>query len=176
MGGSLSSNLDAPGGLGGSLSFDTHSILTFEGQAYTNFLALTAADAANAVFAANLSAVPEIGSDWSVSFGARTFSGAATVGVAFSTDGVNYTNAGSAVLSNLDTLYSLNLSALSSDTAYVRFSFAAPAAGGVGQAFIDNVAINATLAVIPEPGTALLCGLGMLGLALAGRRGTGSRA
>ena len=175
VGGSLSSNLGAPGGLGGSLDFDTHSILAFEGQAYTNFLALTAADAASAVFAANLSAVPELGSDWSVSFGARTFSGAGTVGIAFSTDGVIYTNAGSAILSSLDTLYSLNLSAIASDTAFVRFDFAAPAAGGVGQAFIDNIAINANLVPIPEPGTVLLYGFGMIALAFAGRRSRDSR-
>lgn len=170
VGGSLSSNLDAPGGLGGSLSFDTHSILAFEGQAYTNFLALTATDAANVVFAANLSAVPELGSDWSVSFGARTFSGAGSIGISFSTDGVNYTNAGTAALSTLDTLYSVALGAVASDFAYVKFDFSAPGAGGAGQAFVDNVAINANLAAIPEPGSALLLGLGVLGLAAAGRR------
>jgi hypothetical protein len=176
VGGSLSSNLGAPGGLGGSLEFDTHSILAFEGQAYTNFLALTAADLSSAVFAANLSAVPELGSDWSVSFGARTFSGAGAIGIAFSTDGVNYTNLGSTIISSLDTLYSVNLSAIASDTAFVRFDFAAPGAGGVGQAFIDNIAINANLVPIPEPGTVLLYGFGMIGLAFAGRRGRNSRA
>jgi hypothetical protein len=169
-GGSLNSNLDAPGGLGGSLDFDTFSILTFEGQAFANSLALTAADAASAVFAANLSSVPEIGSDWSISFGARTFSGAGSVGIAFSTDGSSYTNVGSVILSSLDTLYSVNLGAISSDTAFIKLAFEAPAGGGVGQAFIDNVAVNATLSAIPEPSTALLCGLGMLGLGAAGRR------
>ncbi len=176
VGGSLSSNLDAPGGLGGSLSFDTHSILAFEGQAYTNFLALTATDAANVVFAANLSAVPETGSNWSVSFGARTFSGAGSVGIAFSTDGISYTSAGSVALSTLDTLYSVTLGAAASDLAFVKLSLAAPGAGGAGQAFIDNVAVNATLSAIPEPGTALLCGLGMAGLGIAGRRRAIARA
>ena len=174
--GSLNSNLGAPGGLGGSLDFDTHSILAFEGQAYTNFLAMTAPGVADIVFAANLSAVPETGSDWSVSFGARTYAGAGSVGIAFSTDGVSYTSAGSAVLSTLDTLYSVTLGALASDTAFVKFSFSAPAAGGDGQAFIDNVAVNATVSAIPEPGTALLCGLGMIGLGLAGRRHPVARA
>ena len=170
VGGSLSSNLDAPGGLGGSLSFDTFSIVSSEGQAYANSLALTAAGAASAVFAANLSSVPETGNDWSISFGARTFSGAGSVGIAFSTDGTSYANVGSVILSNLDTLFSVNLGAIASDIAFVKLAFDAPAAGGAGQAFVDNVAINATLTVVPEPGTALLCGLGMLGLGLAGRR------
>ena len=176
VGGSLSSNLGAPGGLGGSLDFDTHSILAFEGQAYTNFLALTATNIANIVFGANLSSVPETGSDWSLSFGARTFSGAGSVGVAFSTDGVSYTSAGSVVLSSLDTLYSVTLGAIASDAAFVKLSFSAPAAGGVGQAFIDNVAVNATVSAIPEPATALLCGLGMIGLGIAGRRHSVARA
>jgi hypothetical protein len=137
---------------------------------------MTAANVASIVFAANLSSVPEIGSNWSVSFGARTFSGAATVGIDFSSDGVNYSSVGSVILSSLDTLYTTNLAAIAGDTAFVKFNFAAPGAGGVGQAFIDNVAVDATLSLVPEPGTALLCGIGMIGLGIAGRRRSVARA
>jgi hypothetical protein len=167
VGGSLSSNIGAPGG---SLDFDTWSIVQNEGQLYANSLALTGAGAASAVFGADLSALTSIGSDWVLTFGARTFSGVSELGIDFSTDGVAYTSLGTVALTNLDTLYSVNLGAASSETGFVRFDFVTPGTGGAGQQFIDNVAINANVALVPEPGTALLCGLGMIGLGIAGRR------
>jgi hypothetical protein len=163
---SLSSNLNAPVAGGGPVPFDSHTILQAEGQDFANLLSMIATTPLSVVFEVDLSSVPEFGSDWSVSFGGKTSSGTSAVGIEFSTDGLNYTSFGSVNLSSVDAPFSVNLGAGASDLAFVRFNFS-PA--GVDRPFIDNVAINATTA-IPEPGTALLCGLGLVGLALAGRR------
>jgi hypothetical protein len=169
VGGSLASNISAPGG---SLDFDSWATVQNEGQVYANSLALTGVGAASAVFEATLSALAATGSNWVLTFGARTFTGVSELGIDFSTDGATYTSLGTVALTNLDTPYSVNLGAASSPTGFVRFDFVTPGAGGDGQQFIDNVAINANVAAIPEPGTAFLFGLGMLGLAVTGRRRT----
>jgi hypothetical protein len=45
---------------------------------------------------------------------------------------------------------------------------------GINQPLIDNVALNASLAV-PEPSTALLGSLGLVGLVIAGRKRNAAR-
>ena len=162
LGGSLVSNLTAPGGV----DFDSFTVLASEGQLSTESLAMIAAAQSVITFEADLSTVPVIGTGWSVSFGGRNFNGASSVGIAFSVDGVNFAPVVSVNFNTVDTLFNVPLAATASDKAWVRFSFNP---SGANQPLIDNVAINATLQV-PEPGTALLGSLGLIGLAVAGRR------
>jgi hypothetical protein len=162
---SLTSNLNAPAVAG---AFDSHTILFDELQPFQNFLSMTAQGAVSVVFVADLTSDPQSGESWSVSFGGKTFSGSAQVGIEFSTDGSSYTSFGSVNLSAADTAFNVALGTGSTDTAYVRLTFGAPGAGGLNQAIIDNLAINATL--VPEPGTTGLFLAGLLGLVRFGRR------
>jgi hypothetical protein len=127
---------------------------------------MTALAPVSVVFAANLATTSQNGSGWSVSFAGKTFSGTSSVGVEFSTDGVTYSSAGSANLTTNDTPFTLNLGALPSQTAFVRLNLS----NANGQPIIDNLAINGTLTLIPEPGTMLLIGSGLVGLQIFGRR------
>jgi hypothetical protein len=164
LGGSLASNLDAPVA-DGVLPFDSLNNLIFEGQPFANSLAMIAPGAVSLVFAADLTGA-EPGTDWVLSLGGRAFSGSETVGVEFSTDGVQYAAVGSLSLTTIDTPFSLALASAPSERGFVRLVFDQP--DGPNQAVIDNVAISATL--VPEPGTALLLLSGLAGLTVQGRR------
>lgn len=168
VGGSLSSNLTAPGGT----DFDSFTVLASEGQLSTESLAMIAQAQSVVVFEANLLSVPVIGSNWSISFGGRTAEGTSTVGIAFSSDGVSFTSFGTVNLGATDAPYTINLGTATTNNAYVRLSFNPT---GTSLPLIDNVAINATLQV-PEPTTALFGALGLVGLAIAGRRQKGMSA
>jgi hypothetical protein len=161
--GSLVSNLSAPL----LVDFDAHSVLDSEGQGFESFLGMTARDAVEIVFAADLSTVADVGSEWSISFGGKTLSGTSSVGISFSTDGNSYAGFGSVDLDAVDKLYSVALGTDVSNLAFVKLSFNP---SGNDQPVIDNVAISGTLAPIPEPSTALLVLGGLLGLGVAGRR------
>jgi hypothetical protein len=167
-GGSLASNLIAPGGVS---DFDSLDVLLSEAQTFANAQAMLASSAVSVVFEADLTGVPEMGSDWSISFGARTFSGVSSIGIEFSIDGVTFLPFGSVNLTTVDTPVNVVLGAAQSDQAYVRLTFDP---SGANQPIIDNVAISATLA-LPEPSTALLGSLGLIGLAIAGRRRSRTR-
>jgi hypothetical protein len=166
--GSLVSNLTAPGGVA---DFDSLQILASEGQLSTESLAMIAAGTSVVVFEADLSSASLAGSGWSISFGAKMFSGSSSLGIEFSSDGVNFVSFGSVNLSTVDTPFNVALGADQTSKAYVRLSFNP---SGANQPFIDNVALNAAelAQVVPEPSSALLGGLGVLGLAIAGRRRT----
>jgi hypothetical protein len=161
-GGSLTSNKTTPAGA----DFDSFSILLSEGQPFANPFAMAAIGAATVVFEADLVSVPQIGSDWSISFGGKTFSGTSTVGIAFSTDGVTFNPFGSVNLTAVDTLFNVVLGTATSEHAFVRLSFDPSG----GQPFIDNLAISANLTSVPEPGTAALLLTGLVGLARIGHR------
>lgn len=163
---SLVSNLNAPVTAPGFVPFDSTTVLQFEGQIFAYEQAMTALLPVTVVFQAHLGAQPVNGSDWTLSFGGKTFSGTSTVGVEFSTDGVNFAPAGFANLTTNDTPFSLNLGAASSHNAFVRLNLS----NASGQPIIDNLAINGTLTAIPEPGTALLIVSGLAGLQIFGRR------
>jgi hypothetical protein len=151
--GSLVSNLNAPG----IPAFDSFAILAGEGQLFTNPLSMTAPGAADVVFSANLSSVPQTGSGWALSFGGKTFSGSSVVSVAFSTDGSSYTSFGNVTLSTVDTPFTVAFGPTVADVVYVRLGLSPTG----GQAIIDNVALSATLSTVPEPAMAVLLGAGL---------------
>jgi hypothetical protein len=156
-GGSLSSNLNAPGGV----PFDSHSVLDNEGQTYTNFLSMTATDAVSVVFEADLTVLTAY-NGWTVSFAGATFTGTTTVAVDFSTDGVGYHEYGTVTLDTTDTLFEVDLGIAQTDNVFVRLRFDAPV--GTDQAIIDNVAIMADVVSVP---TLPAAGPLLLGLLLA---------
>jgi hypothetical protein len=167
--GSLASNLGAP--LNGipatDVAFDAHTVLALEGQDYQNYLAMTATSALDIVFEADLSSAGLTGWDWQISFGAQTFSGNETeVTLEFSTDGISYASFGSVVVDANDTLFQATLGSDITDQAFVRLGLDSSSLTG-GQPVIDNVAIIAT---IPEPSTAFLLALGLVGLGACRQR------
>ena len=151
------------GSLNGNLAanipnFDAFALLADEGQLFTNPLSMTATSALNVVFSATLASVPQTGSAWALAFGAKTFSGASSVAVALSTDGLNYTPFGSVNLDTNDTPFTVTFGAITADTIYVRLGLG----GGTGQPIIDNVALSANLVGgVPEPTAAVLLGAGL---------------
>ncbi len=165
--GSLASNVNAPVTGPGLVPFDSYTVLQDEGQIYANDLSLQIRSAVSFVFAAYTDTIPGLGSDWSVSFGGQTDSGSSTVAVAYSADGVNYTSAGSRTLTAIDTLFTLNLSSLPSDAAFVRFTVDPTGAN----TRIDNLAISGNIVPpVPEPATAVLLGASLAAFAAFRRR------
>ncbi len=163
---SLVSNINAPQTTAAFVPFDSFTTLDAAGQEFENALSLQVQSTVSFVFAAYLNTVPGLVSDWSLSFGGLTSSGTSLVDIAFSTNGVNFTSAGSRTLNTLDTLFTVSLAGLPSDTAYVRLNV--NPAGGFDTR-IDNVAINGTV-VVPEPGTVVLIGAALAAFAVIGRR------
>ena len=120
------------------MDFDAFSVLSTEGQVSTESLAMIAAASSIVVFEADLGSVPVIGSNWSISFGGKTANGTSSVGIAFSSDGVNFTSFGSQNLTTVDTLFTVNLGVAATNNAYVRLTFNPV---GINQPLIDNVAL-----------------------------------
>jgi len=158
-GGSLHSNINAPG----LVPFDSFTVLASEGQVFQNSLAMTAQGAADVVFQASTLGSGKHGSDWGLSFGGKTFSGTSAIGVSFSLDGSSYSAPTLVNLDTNDTPFLVSFGPITADTIFVRLALS-PASG---QPIIDNVSLNATL--VPEPGTLVLLGLGLAGLALRSR-------
>ena len=159
--GSLTSNLSAST----PFVFDSHTILASEGQIFQELLRMAVTETVSVVFEADLTSVPEIGSDWVLSFGAQNMPGEnnSVITVEFSTDGVSYVGVGSANVNAVDTAFSFNLAGTQSERAFVRLGFQSGAS-------IDNVGISANLATVPEPATAALLAAGLIGLGRFGRR------
>jgi hypothetical protein len=150
--GSLESNLDGPADAAGENSFDSRTILEFEGQLFQELMSLTAVGSADLVFVADLTSVNDTAELWSVSFGGKTFSDSScapncssTVSVEFSTNGSSYTSFGSVLLDANDQAFSVALAPTAAATGYVRLGLESAS----GQPIIDNVAIKAT--PLPEP-------------------------
>ncbi len=164
VGPSLNSNANAPLGVAGAVPFDTYSVLLNEGQTFANPLAMVANAPVNVVFSANLLTDPRQGTNWGLTFGGKTVSGSAVVGVSFSLDGASYGAATNVTLDTNDTPFSVNFGAVTADVIYVRLSL--PTVNG--SPIIDNVALNATL--VPEPTVMVLLGAGLAAFGLLRRR------
>jgi hypothetical protein len=119
-----------------------------------------ASDAVDAVFAFDSGVL--VGSNWEVSFAAQSL-GSSEVAVGFSLDGVSYSVLHTEALGTAEEVVSVSLPGSDLGAGYVMLSLSAGDASR-----IDNLAINAEL--VPEPGTVLMLGIGLGGLAAFGRR------
>ena len=159
---SLESNLSAP--TVGAGQFD--SITVGDGQEFDQLLSLKINDPVSLVFRADLTSVPEQGTDWVLSFGGVTREDTATVNVDFSTDGVNFGPIlAEETITDVDTRFEVALGSEVADMGFVRLNFSN--VDFVQDARIDNVAITAT--TVPEPGAMALTLAGLAGVGLAGR-------
>jgi len=152
-----------------SNDFSNPNILTQEGGQDFNSttIGLGTQSALDIVFHGTLVPMGGAGSVWELSLGGRVFPGAAntSVGVAFSTDGVNYADLGSILLTGVDTAFTVAADAgIVSEQGMFRLSFA-----GDSGAVIDNVELNA-IPGVPEPTALVLIGLALGGIASARRR------
>lgn len=107
-------------------------------------------------------------SNLELSLAGLTLEGNSNLLVQYSTDGSSYANVTTFQLTPLDTLFQTPLpNGALVERGFVRLTFQ----GTAGQVpSIDNVGIGGLVTVIPEPGTALLLGTGLVGLVTAGRR------
>lgn len=143
--------------------YNNFSVLALEGQASQSDLAMVAVQATSLVFEADLTSVPQTGDGWQITLAAATQLGGGTVQIEFSSDGSTYISLGSTNVSTSAIAISTAAQAVTSDRAFFRITLSP-------SVVIDNVGISANLATVPEPATAALLGLGLLGLGHLGRR------
>lgn len=163
--------------LGGSLpvngtpspdvAFDSFTVLSDEGQLFTQNLSMLGLTAFDAVFSADVSSLlggTAFGEGWSLDFSGRSLQGGATVTVEASADGVSYTSFGNVNLASTEALFDVSFGTAfdGADQVFVRLGFS------TGEPLIDNLGISAAQ-VIPEPGTVVLLLAGIAGLGLYGR-------
>jgi hypothetical protein len=146
-------------------AFNTFSTLRQNGQTTTEFLGLTARNAASIEFDATAAASV---SGWRLTFGGRAIpnlgdpasDGVTTVDVSFGSTCGATAPVGSAQLTAVDQAFSFNLSNASLASGCVVLTMD----GSVDQPLIDNIAV-------PEPGSVSMLAAGALGLlGLANRR------
>ena len=115
------------------------------------------------VFEADLTSVPQAGSDWQITLAGATQLGTGTIGIEFSTNGTTYVSLGSTSVSTSAIAFSSAAQAGTSDRAFFRLTLSP-------SVVIDNVGISANFVTVPEPATASLLAAGLLGLVRFGRR------
>jgi hypothetical protein len=137
------------------------------GQDFREILSMRALSVLDIVFKADVSAITSLGQNWSIAFAGVTNTGTSPVSVEFSTDGINYALLNTASFTTSQGLFTASVLGNESAAGYFRLGF--DPAGGVIPRF-DNVTISGDVAPIPEPTTAALLMLGLVGLGMAGRR------
>jgi hypothetical protein len=143
--------------------YNNFIILALEGQASQSDLSMIAVSTVSLVFEADLSSVPQSGSDWQITLAGATQLGAGTISIEFSTNGTTYVSLGSTPVSTSAIAFSSAPQAGMSDRAFFRLTLSP-------NVIIDNVGISANLVTVPEPATASLLAAGLLGLVRFGRR------
>jgi hypothetical protein len=180
--GSLTPNLSTPGDNEvpvGDVAFDTSAGVlqvgagNYEagtGQDYRNVLSMRALGNVSVVFEANLSVLgPQYSvENWSLTFAGISSTATSDVTVEFSTDGINYAALTAASLTTTAAAFTRSVLGNAGDNAFFRLGFTSTGANPIPR--IDNVTISGDVTVIPEPGTAALFLLGLVGLGVAGRR------
>ena len=177
--GSLAPNLSTPGDNEvpiGDVAFDASAGVlqvgagNYEagtGQDYRNLLSMRALSNVSVVFEANLSALSS-GENWSLTFAGVSSTATSDVTIEFSSDGINYAALTAASLTTTAAAFTRSVVGNAGDNAFFRLGFTSTGANPIPR--FDNVTISADVTVIPEPGTAALFLLGLVGLGVAGRR------
>jgi hypothetical protein len=127
--------------------------------------AMRSSDLIDVVFHADLSSLTSTGSNWEVSFAAIS-EGASSVAVGFSLNGVTYSPVATEGLGMSEEVVTVPLGGTDLTEVFVMLSFL----DTEDPSQIDNLVIKADANIIPEPGTVLLLGAGLGGLAIFGRR------
>jgi hypothetical protein len=106
--------------------------------------------------------------NWSLTFAGVSSTLTSNVTLEFSTDGTNYSALSSALLTTSAAAFTGSVVGNPGDNAFFRLGFTSTGANPIPR--IDNVTISGDVSQIPEPGTASLLFVGLLGLGVAGRR------
>jgi hypothetical protein len=130
-------------------------------------LKMKAISAVDVVFQATLAPEAAFGNDWVLSFAGTADTVSKNVTIETSTDGIVYDSVGSELLTAVDSEFVVALGAAldGAQSVFVRLGLTGSLTDGSN---LDNVALSAN--VVPEPGTASLLMVGLLGIASLRRR------
>lgn len=147
----------------GDVQFDADTVLDAEGQAFTSLTSIQANSPLSIVYSADVGGL--LGNGWRLDLVGLAVS-ASTVTVDISTDGASYTDDVASFMlgtSEAERTVDFGTALDGASEVFVRLNFDA------NTPRIDNVGLSAA-EVVPEPGTLLLVGAGLIGLAHGARR------